>query len=55
MLMGVRSLFFFLIIFLLFIQDINVVLDIVPDPQKFPSGMKALADYVHSKELKLGM
>ena len=21
---------------------------IVPDPEKFPSGMKALADYVHS-------
>jgi alpha-galactosidase len=26
-----------------------------PDPQKFPSGMKALADYVHSKGLKLGI
>ena len=25
------------------------------DPQKFPSGMKALADYVHSKGMKLGV
>jgi alpha-galactosidase len=25
------------------------------DPQRFPSGMKALADYVHSKGLKLGL
>jgi alpha-galactosidase len=25
------------------------------DPQKFPSGMKALADYVHSKGLKFGI
>ncbi|WP_036409638.1 alpha-galactosidase, partial [Microbispora rosea] len=29
--------------------------DLVPDPQKFPNGMKALADYVHSKGLKLGI
>ena len=28
---------------------------IQPDPQRFPSGMKALADYVHSKGLKLGL
>ena len=28
---------------------------IVPDPEKFPYGMKDLADYVHSKGLKLGM
>jgi len=28
---------------------------IVPDTNKFPSGMKALADYVHSKGLKLGI
>jgi len=28
---------------------------IVPDPEKFPSGMKALADYVHSKGLKFGI
>jgi alpha-galactosidase len=26
-----------------------------PDPNKFPNGMKALADYVHSKGLKLGI
>ncbi|MFZ1074596.1 MAG: glycoside hydrolase family 27 protein, partial [Verrucomicrobiia bacterium] len=26
-----------------------------PDPKKFPSGMKALADYVHSRGLKLGI
>ena len=25
------------------------------DPEKFPSGMKALADYVHSKGLKIGL
>ncbi|MCX5070248.1 lectin [Micromonospora lupini] len=29
--------------------------DLVADPQKFPSGMKALADYVHDKGLKLGI
>ena len=28
---------------------------IVADPEKFPSGMKALADYIHSKGLKFGM
>lgn len=28
---------------------------LVPDPQKFPNGMKAVADYVHSKGLKFGM
>lgn len=28
---------------------------LVPDPQKFPHGMKAVADYVHSKGLKFGM
>jgi alpha-galactosidase len=28
---------------------------IVADPNRFPSGMKALADYVHSKGLKLGV
>jgi alpha-galactosidase len=26
-----------------------------PDPDRFPSGMKALADYVHGKGLKLGI
>lgn len=29
--------------------------NIIPDPEKFPNGMKALADYVHSKRLKLGI
>jgi alpha-galactosidase len=29
--------------------------NIVPDSAKFPSGMKSLADYVHSKGLKLGL
>lgn len=29
--------------------------DLVADPQKFPSGMKAVADYVHGKGLKLGI
>src|SRR5262249_21140253 len=28
---------------------------IIADPQRFPSGMKALADYVHSKGLKFGL
>lgn len=28
---------------------------LVPDPEKFPYGMKDLADYVHSKGLKFGM
>lgn len=27
----------------------------VPDPEKFPHGMKAVANYVHSKGLKFGM
>ncbi len=29
--------------------------NIIPDPERFPSGMKALADYVHSKGLKFGL
>lgn len=29
--------------------------NIIPDPEKFPNGIKALADYVHSKGLKLGI
>jgi alpha-galactosidase len=29
--------------------------NIVADQQRFPSGMKALADYIHSKGLKLGV
>eukprot|EP01052_Picozoa_sp_SAG31_P004236 SAG31_NODE_174_length_21353_cov_23.387974_6_plen_93_part_00 len=28
---------------------------LVPDPRKFPYGMAALAEYVHSKGLKLGI
>lgn len=28
---------------------------IIPDPNKFPSGIKALADYVHAKGLKFGI
>ena len=28
---------------------------LVPDPEKFPHGMKAVCDYVHSKGLKLGI
>lgn len=28
---------------------------LVPDPQKFPHGMKHVADYIHSKGLKFGM
>lgn len=29
--------------------------EIVPDPEKFPHGMKFVSDYVHSKGLKFGM
>lgn len=29
--------------------------DLIPDPKKFPNGMKALIDYVHSKGLKFGL
>lgn len=29
--------------------------DLIPDPEKFPDGIKALADYVHSKGLKIGI
>lgn len=29
--------------------------NIVPDKERFPSGMKALADYIHSKGLKFGL
>ncbi len=28
---------------------------IYPDPQAFPSGIRALADYLHSRKLKLGL
>ncbi|CAL9055206.1 unnamed protein product [Musa banksii] len=33
----------------------NLEGELVPDPQTFPSGIKALADYVHQKDLKLGI
>ena len=29
--------------------------NIIPDPEKFPHGMKALVDYVHSRGLKVGI
>jgi alpha-galactosidase len=29
--------------------------DLVPDPQKFPNGLKPVVDYVHSKGLKFGL
>jgi alpha-galactosidase len=29
--------------------------NIVPDPQRFPAGMKAVADYIHAKGLKFGI
>lgn len=29
--------------------------DLDPDPEKFPNGIKAVADYVHSKGLKFGL
>lgn len=29
--------------------------NLVPDPEKFPHGIKAVADYVHSKGLKFGL
>ena len=29
--------------------------NLVPDPEKFPHGMKALADYLHGKGLKFGI
>ena len=29
--------------------------EMVPDRKRFPSGMRALADYVHGKGLKLGI
>src|SRR3954468_11508399 len=33
----------------------SVTGNLVPDPKKFPHGMKALVDYVHSKGLKFGL
>ena len=37
------------------LRERNADGELVPDPEKFPCGMKALADYVHSKGLKFGM
>ena len=36
-------------------QRDSVTGDLIPDPIKFPHGMKALVDYVHSKGLKFGL
>lgn len=36
-------------------QRDSITGDLIPDPKKFPNGMKALADYVHSKGLKFGL
>ena len=33
----------------------SVTGNLVPDPKKFPNGMKMLVDYVHSKGLKFGL
>ena len=37
------------------LRERNAEGKMVADPAKFPSGMKALSDYVHSKGLKFGM
>ena len=29
--------------------------NLMPDPKLFPSGMKALADYIHARDLKFGL
>ncbi|XP_039294947.1 alpha-N-acetylgalactosaminidase isoform X2 [Nilaparvata lugens] len=34
-------------------RDVNG--DLQPDPKRFPSGIKSLADYIHSKGLKFGL
>lgn len=36
-------------------QRDSITGNLVPDPKKFPNGMKALVDYVHSKGLKFGL
>ena len=36
-------------------QRDSVTGNLIPDPKKFPHGIKALADYVHSKGLKFGL
>lgn len=40
---------------LLTVFGLEVQGQLVPDPKTFPSGIKALADYVHGKGLKLGI
>lgn len=37
------------------LKERDVSGNLVPDPEKFPGGMKSLADYIHSKGLKFGM
>jgi alpha-galactosidase len=37
------------------IERDKVTGDLVPDPKKFPNGMKVLVDYVHAKGLKFGL
>lgn len=37
------------------LKERDVSGNLVPDPEKFPGGMKFLADYIHSKGLKFGM
>lgn len=44
----------------IFIDDLwqggrDVHNNMIPDPKKFPNGIKVLADYVHSKGMKLGI
>ena len=36
-------------------QRDSITGDLIPDPKKFPNGMKVLIDYVHSKGLKFGL
>lgn len=36
-------------------RDRNAQGELIPDPTRFPSGMRALADYIHGKGLKLGI
>ncbi len=36
-------------------QRDSITGNLIPDPVKFPHGMKALADYIHSKGLKFGL
>ncbi len=36
-------------------QRDSITGNLVPDPKKFPNGMKVLVDYVHSKGLKFGL